>query len=224
MPFGAASLSRENVTAEALRQSEEIFRRLAESIREVLFVIAPNPPRMAYVSPMYKQVFGKPRQELYDHANAWIDSVDPQCRANVLSVFEQSMRGIATDMEHRVIRPDGSARWIHSRNFPVRDAQGKLRRVVCIAEDITDSKSKIEEREAEGAATGATNQAKREFLAKKDHEIRTAMSGIAGMTDLLLNTTLNPEQVEYLQMVKASSDLLLTTINDLMEFFKGPVQ
>lgn len=224
MPFGAASLSPENVTAEALRQSEEIFRRLAESIREVLFVIAPNPPRIAYVSPMYEQVFGKPGQELYDRANAWIDSVDPQCRANVLSVFDQSMRGIATDIEYRVIRPDGSARWIHSRSFPVRDAHGKLRRVVGIAEDITDGKSMIEERAAKGATEEVTNQAKSGFLAKKDHEIRTAMNGIAGMTDLLLNTTLNPEQVEYLQMVRASSDLLLATINDLMEFFKGPGQ
>jgi two-component system sensor histidine kinase/response regulator len=204
----------------ALQQSAEMFRQLMENIREIFFVLAPDPPKMVYVSPAYEEVAGRPRQELYNRADAWIDSVYPQDRDHVRGVFEQALQGTATAMEYRFSRPDGSVRWIHARSFPVEDSQGNLRRIVGIAEDITDHKKALEETEGARAAAEAANQAKNEFLANMSHEIRTPMNGIIGMTDLLLDTDLTPEQAEYLQMVKSSADSLLTVINHILDFSK----
>jgi two-component system, sensor histidine kinase and response regulator len=203
-------------TEVALRQSEEMFRQLVENIRQVFFILTPDPPRMVYISPAYEDVFGRPGHELYARADAWTDSVHPEDRARVLSVFEQSIQGAATAMEYRLKRPDGSIRWIHARTFPVQNSRGKLGRIVGIAEDITDRKEAFEQIQAAGAAAEAANRAKSEFLYNVSHEIRTSTNGIIGMTDLLVDTKLTAEQTEYLQMVKTSAESLLSFVEDTL--------
>jgi diguanylate cyclase (GGDEF)-like protein/PAS domain S-box-containing protein len=125
-----------------LRQSEEQFRQLAENIREVFFILTPHPVQMTYISPAYDEIWGRPRQELYDRPEAWMECIHPEDREYVSGFYAKSSQGVQTEMEYRVVRPDGSIRWVNARAFPVRDAEGKFIRLVGIAEDITIRRQK----------------------------------------------------------------------------------
>ena len=77
----------------SLRNSEEQFRQLADNIHEVFFVVEPEPLRMAYLSPAYEEIWGRPRQEAYDRPAAWMESVHPEDRETVSADFARYMQG-----------------------------------------------------------------------------------------------------------------------------------
>jgi len=131
-------------TESAFLQSEKNFRQLAENIQEVFWITAPDFKKFIYVSPIYEKIWGRFIKDLYDNPYEWIESIVPDERQRVLDSFLKFDGEKQIDIEYRIIRSDGSLRWIHNRGFQVLDEAGTLYRIAGIAADITERK-KLEE-------------------------------------------------------------------------------
>jgi diguanylate cyclase (GGDEF)-like protein/PAS domain S-box-containing protein len=122
---------------EALRESEERFRQLAENIREVFYVYEEGIPR--YVSPAYAEIWGRPPQTLYEAPESLLETVHPEDRDHVKQSLEKKSHQ-EVEVVYRIVLPDQSIRWIKDRSFPIGDDSGRTHRIVGIAADITDLK------------------------------------------------------------------------------------
>ena len=129
---------------DALRQSEERFRQLAENIPQVFWMTSIDKAEVIYVSPAHERVWGRQRASLTDHPQQWIEAIHPDDKDRVIAALPKQVQG-TYDEEYRVVRPDGEIRWVRDRGFPVHDDTGRPYRVAGVAEDITDRKLRGEE-------------------------------------------------------------------------------
>ena len=124
-----------------LRENEERFRQIAENVREVFFMISAQTDEMLYISPTYEKVWGRSCQSLYENPQSWLSAIHPEDSLRAIATIETQFRtGDEFEEEYRIVRPDGSVRWIWVRAFPIRDDRGEVNRFVGVAEDITKRK------------------------------------------------------------------------------------
>ncbi len=127
----------------AVEESQKRFRQLAEHIREVFWITDPAKHQMIYISPTYEDIWMRSCESLYASPRSWIEAIHPQDRDRIEQAAANQGSG-RYEEQYRIVRPDGSLRWIWDRAFPIVDETGTVSRIVGIAEDITDRKA-IEE-------------------------------------------------------------------------------
>ena len=191
----------EDVTEEvklhnAVERQQRQFRQLHQSLAEVLWMGAPDGSAVSYVSPAFASVYGRPGAELLADPRLWRAAVHPD---DVDRVLEMPAPGAGADgvaCEYRIVRPDGSVRWIEDRKRVIRDENGAVTAACGIAEDITARKERDEARDALNGRlealvrerTLALEQANIEleaFSRTAAHDLKSPLNGIAGMSQLL---------------------------------------
>ena len=190
-----------------LREAEVRARSLLEAQGD-LIVRRDAQGLVTYVNDAYCALAGKNRDDLLG-------------RKPALSVLEQGAMDVLTDgtrAHDQKIASGVVARWIAWREVAVRTDNGN--EVQGVGRDVT---GRVEAEQAFASARDAAeaaNRAKSRFLAAVSHEIRTPLNGLLGMADLLLDTPLTPEQLNYAKAAKTSGETLLSLIEEVLDFSK----
>ncbi|HMF11429.1 MAG TPA: PAS domain S-box protein, partial [Gemmataceae bacterium] len=131
------------VLSAGLKESEERFRQMAESIDQVFWMLDVDKNQVLYVSPAFEMIWGRNPTILSERQNL-LETAHPDDREVVRKFLERNTRQ-GSEETYRIVRPDGTVRWIHDRSFPIFNQDGSLYRVTGIAEDITAQRELAEQ-------------------------------------------------------------------------------
>jgi PAS domain S-box-containing protein len=173
-PYGIVGILRDSTERKraevVLRASEERFRQLAESIREVFWMTDCTKNEMLYVSPGYEEVWGRSCDSLYASPWSWMQGIHLEERTRVLQAALAKQISGQYEEVYRIVRPDGSIRWIKDRAFPIRDDSGQVYRLAGIAEDITIQKRAEDALRESEARKSAVMEAALDAIITLDHQ------------------------------------------------------
>jgi PAS domain S-box-containing protein len=121
---------------DVLRDSELRFRTLVENTGDLFWISDYEQRRLLYASPAFAEIWGRSVDEVYARYETWMEAIHPEDRDRVQQSYPRDTTAGAYDVEYRVVRPDGSIRWVHDRGKPL--SAGSL--IAGVAEDITARK------------------------------------------------------------------------------------
>lgn len=133
-----------------LRESEELYRQVTDTIDEVFWMTDPVKHHLLFISLAYERIWGRSRRSLLENPMSFIEAVHPEDRDAVMAALPEQAEG-TYHIEYRIIHRDGSVRWIRDKAFPLRDAAGEIYRVVGVAQDITENKTLLHDLQREQA-------------------------------------------------------------------------
>ncbi|OGV42463.1 MAG: hypothetical protein A2X46_11415 [Lentisphaerae bacterium GWF2_57_35] len=217
---------------DSLKNSELRYRTMIEAQTEAICRWLPN-TLLTFVNQYYCNLFSKDRQELI--GKKWMQLLTTDAQALSQARVERLVRDRNTHrFEQQLVKPDGQIQWLEWVDCPISDVEGRLIEIHSVGRDITERKRAEEQlqeannklaqalRRAEELAQAAdtANRAKSGFLANVSHELRTPMTGIIGMTELLMKTSLQPVQKRYAEIIYSSGETLHALLNNVLDLAK----
>jgi diguanylate cyclase (GGDEF)-like protein/PAS domain S-box-containing protein len=145
----------------ALRESEERFRQMAESIGDVFWLSDPRDRRVLYLSPAFERIWGMPVAAVYADSRAWLEHVDVDDRPDVIEQMDDPNRQ-DFELAFRVCPPGAETRHVRMRVYLVRDGAGRFVRRAGVVQDVTErtlQEARIEHLAYHDALTGLPNRA-----------------------------------------------------------------
>ncbi|MDD5572007.1 MAG: PAS domain S-box protein, partial [Bacteroidales bacterium] len=151
-----------------------------------------------------------------------LSKIHPENTEDFIKIFETEKKKIKIEnfeKEIKIFNPDGTTKYINAIKKIIPDKDNEPSKILITIQDITQQRIN-EELKKNVELVERTSKIKQQFLANMSHEIRTPLTGILGMVDILLNTKLEKDQLNYSQTIKTSAENLLEIINDILVLSK----
>jgi PAS domain S-box-containing protein len=205
---------------EALRESEQRFRLMAETIQDAFWIGTPDLENLIYLSPAYEQITGQSCQEVYQSPRSFLKAIHPEDQCRVKSEIEGALgENKVWSLEYRIINPDGSVRWVLVRGYPVQDDQGRVILFTGIITDITERKTLeqqlllAQKMEAVGRLAGGVA-----------HDFNNLLMAITGYSELMKTKVLKGDpRYGYLEDILKTTDRAAALTGQLLTFSRRQI-
>jgi len=199
---------------EALRKSEEKYRRLVEQAHEGV-VVLDQEGIITFTNPHLAEIIGHTDEELI--GKDYISLIDFAWREQIREKLKLRRTGVAETYETGLTRKDGRNVLVSVSASPMYDDAGTFIGSLGVIMDITERKRVEAELIQAKEAAEVANKAKSQFLANMSHELRTPMNGVLGMIQLVQYGELDAKQQEYLKLAYNAGDSLVGILNDILD-------
>ena len=205
----------------ARKQAEQTMRKLSHAVRfsSAMTIIADRSGCIEYVNRKFIEVTGFAEEDVCGQQMVQFYQTDSTNNAYG-ELWETVTVGQEWQGELQARCKNNQDYWARMLVAPVLEDNGDLSSVVVMQEDITVQKQYERSLHEAMEAAKAANAAKSEFLANMSHEIRTPLNAVIGLAQLCIQTSLNPQQRDYLDKIASSAQSLLGIINDILDFSK----
>lgn len=215
-------ISERKAMEQDVRESQAQFHQFAENLDEVVWMSSAEIDEIHYVNPAYADIWGRSTESLYESPRSFLDGIHPDDRARVRETIPQRERG-EYEEEFRVVRPDGSIRWVRDRAYPITDEDGTVARIVGIAEDITERRE-IERERTENTETlhrlyAIASDQHRSFDEKVDRMLEIGRERLGLDVGYLAKTDMQEDRFEVTHASGESENIYPGAVTPLSETY-----
>ncbi len=127
---------------QAVQETEQKLSELAERTDDILFMFDGDWSELLFINSAYEEMWGRSSEELRENPTSFFEHIHPDRRETVRESMTQLSQNGQSQLEYRIVRPDGERRWVHSETKPIRDGEGEVVRIVGRTRDITEQKER----------------------------------------------------------------------------------
>ncbi|GAB2528259.1 PAS domain S-box protein [Spirosoma aerophilum] len=202
---------------EAIKESEQRFREIADNVDELFWIRDINEPRFLYVNKTFERYTGKSVEQLYADPFAFLTFVLEEDRPTLLDAFLSREPG--TGFKFRTRHQSGSIHWLEARIFIVKNEEGALTRRIGVATDITTAIEKEQILEESLNRERMLNTLKSQFISTASHEFRTPLTAISSSIDLVKHYLQMDSGSPFVPLISKHADTIsqkVISLNDLI--------
>ncbi|RYE16774.1 MAG: PAS domain-containing sensor histidine kinase, partial [Sphingobacteriaceae bacterium] len=199
------------------KENEKLLQAVLDNCTVAIFLKDKN-FRYTLVNKSFEQLLQVDNKDIIGKThNEIIKNTHPE---EVTAIEDQILSAGEIQESTELIYHEHKTRYYLTTKFPLLDAKGDVFGLGGITTDITEQREHEDELTQARELAEAAKISQQRFLANMSHEIRTPMNGVIGMTNLLDSTPLNPEQEDYVKVIRQSSNILMLLINDILDVSK----
>ncbi len=210
---------------QSIRESEERYRNLIESIDDFLYTFERHGKffKPVFYTASVEKITGFTQTEMLKSLKQFLKIIHPDdfkyVKDNLKNLIKSKTKTSA-EIEFRIINKQGNMLWVRNKIKTIRDEEGDVKKISGLVSDITLRKKNESDLQKSAGNLIRLNETKDKFISIISHDLRTPFSSILGFTDLILNdeTLTSDERNQYVRYIQESSNAMLSLVNSLLNW------